>query len=138
MTTETIDTAIPRAPKTTEDDPTPTTDDDEISSVPDSGEDMDLADWLTGRDVEGLVDFFVLHNGKRLKIAPITDREESAVRKQCMAVNPANPKGARRLNAVKWRNLIICTSLNKASGKREGDPGYVIPEHLAKRPTGEL
>jgi hypothetical protein len=124
---------VPGDPETTD------TPDDEVGSIPiEQPEEMDLADWLSARDVAELVDFFVLHNGKRIKIAAITDREENTIRKSCLKINPQNPKGPRRLDATAWRQMLIAVSINKASGKRDGDAGFVTPTALAARPTGEL
>lgn len=101
-------------------------------------EDVDLAHWLSGEDTADLVDFFVLRDGKRLKIAAITDGEQQLIENASREVNPLNPKGPRKLNPGKWRRNLIALSINKANGVKNGERGYVTEQALLQRPTGEL
>lgn len=101
-------------------------------------EDVDLAHWLSGADTADLVDFFVLRDGKRLKIAAITDAEQALIENASREVNPLAPKGPRKLNPGKWRRNLIALSINKANGTTDGMAGYVTEKALSQRPTGEL
>lgn len=102
----------------------------------DLAEDIDPSEWLAATDDGFEPEWVVLNNGKRIKMAAITDAEELRLREQSKRRDKQT--GRISLNFNVYKRNFIAAAINKAYGRTIGTPGYVLGEQLAQRPTGEL
>lgn len=111
-------------------------DDGPPPKVAEEAEDIDPADWLS-EDPGHVTERYVLSNGRAIKIAPITDAEELKIQKGSRRPDPQDPRRRIREFTV-YKRMFIAESINKAYGRKLGDPKYVLPEQLANKFVGEL
>jgi hypothetical protein len=121
------------------------TDDEELADPSELGtvdepEDIDPSDWLSGGGaaVADGVGYFTLRNGKRLKIAMVTDGEENRIRTMSKRPAPGSPGRGLKVDFSTYRREFIAFSINKAHGYLKGDPKQVTGEQLKAQPVGEL
>lgn len=105
--------------------------------------DIDPSDWLAGKadqdaGEDKLVGWANIPSlGVRMRMAALTEEEHVSIQKLARRRDKTDPKRFK-LDQSAYKCLFISTALNKAKGIGLGQPGYIAPEQLAARPTGEL
>jgi hypothetical protein len=80
--------------------------------VPDGPQDIDPTEWLAGEREAAGVTGYVVMDGRRLKIAPITEGEDNQLLK---ASRRPDKQGKIGPDFLLYRRLYIAKSLNKAN-----------------------
>lgn len=94
-----------------------------LQSAPDvqPAEDIDIDAWLTEQADAGKHLSEVVIDGRRIKIAAVTEGEENTLLRQSRRPNPQNPK-ERRVDMLVYRRSYVAFSLSKANGRT------IVPE----------
>lgn len=94
-----------------------------LESQPDvePAEDIDLDTWLTEQAAAGKEIGYVVIDGKRIKIAPVTEGEENRLIRASRRPNPSSPK-EMKFDPILFRRTYVAFSLSKANG------GVISPE----------
>jgi hypothetical protein len=104
----------------------------ESAPVVEAAEDIDIDEWLTGQAAASKATDVVVIEGKRIRIAAISEGEENKLIKQSRKLDPRDPRGPGKVDMLAYRRAYVAFSLAKASGKP------VFPEQMEAVPPGNL
>jgi hypothetical protein len=85
----------------------------ESQAVVEQAEDIDIEAWLTEQAQAGKEFGEVVIDGKRIKVAPITEGEENRLLRSSRRPNPQNPK-EQKVDMLVYRRAYVAFSLSKA------------------------
>jgi len=111
-------------------------DEDVAAPQPAETQDIDPMDWLT-EDTGPVTRKYTVRPGKTIFIAPITDAEELVIQRASRKPDPRDPRRMTREFNL-YKRMFIAASINKAYNRKAGEPGYILPDQLAKKNVGEL
>jgi len=84
-------------------------------------DDVDIDEWLTEQAAAAKEFGEVVIEGKRIKVAPITEGEENKLLRQARRPDPRNPR-EQKTDIMAYRRSYVALSLSKAYGRS------VLPE----------